>query len=380
MIKTLLSTLVCSKLFWMLIGFNLGISFQILAQKKTDYIVVDSVLTYGNIKSAPIHPDTELEFKRTKKGGYNTYDISTVKEFRVSDLFYLRKEIQLNGQRQSVFLELLNDSVSNASLWKLNAKELHFFLETPEGITPLNKENYKAILAENYDDPIVQDLIGITPLWELPLEYLSKTINTITKPRTFTKVLVFTPFIGVSNMQTQFLIPFTNVIGKISFLSPVVGMNGEYFVSFKRNISINLGANFSQFDGQAYQEYRISNQTSKSDLYLDYNLIQFPIRGKYYLDFEPNRLRGFASFGYSFAILSLEKGGMFIAEFQEAQILTYQRPLAIDSKYSGINTSLGLERYLSKHRGLVLELSYFQLQQETKDQISGINLHLGYKF
>lgn len=367
--------------FLLLFLLVIGEGQLLQAQKKNDYIVIkDSLLTHGYIKSIPIYPSREVLFKQKKKEEFQVYAMDEVSEFQERNLLFQRKAINVDGRSELVFLELLGDSVANASFWKLNAETNRYYIQTPAGITELRKDTYKSTLTEIFTNPDWKYLIEITPLWELPLEYFSQTVNTWDKPRSFTKFFRISPFIGLGAIQTHFQLDESNTKTSFSVQSPQVGIVGEFFLGLKRNISITAGINYSDIDGQGLFRYGQGSLRYESDVYMDYSLIQVPLGARYYRDIKPNDLRVFGLSNYSLGLVSMQNAGMFVAELTGNEILTYERDFEFSKMLMGLNAGIGVEKYLSAKRSLTGTIQFFQLNGNESDQVSGINLLLGFKF
>lgn len=373
--KAFLSSLFLS----FILGMGEGQLLQ--AQRKNDYLVLkDSLFTHGYVKSFPIYPAKELLFKVKKKEEFQMYGIEEVSEFQDRNLLFQRKTISLDGRTETVFLELLSDSVSQASIWKLNAEANRFFIQTSEGITELREDNYQAILAEVFPNPDWKNLIEITPLWELPLEYLSQTVATWDKPRSFTKLVRISPEIGLGALQAHFKLDESSSKTSFSVQSPQIGFLGEFFLGLKRNLSVHAGVNYAKFDGQGFFRYGDNNLRYESDIYLDFSLIQVPLGVHYYRDIQPNSLRVFATASYSLGLVSIQNAGMFVAEMAGNEVVTYQRDFGFSEILMGVNAGIGVEKYLSARRSLTGSIRLTQLSGKESDQISGISLLVGFKF
>ncbi|HSF53632.1 MAG TPA: hypothetical protein VLA71_07780 [Algoriphagus sp.] len=347
---------------------------------KKDYIVVaDTALSQGHIKGIPTEGNTVIHFARSKKENYTEYSVQDLTEFRVSERLFFSKNIQIDGKTELVFLEKLPQEVPGAVLWKLNGEVNLFYLETSEGLQVLG-DGFRRDLAEAFANPDLVPLIDITSLSELPLIYLSKTAKTIQKPRTFTKLFTLTPFVGYSSQTVGLTIPDSNQEVKIGGSSPAFGINGEAFLTFKRNLSLNVGVVWTQFDSQEFFKYEYGGKPYELDVFLDFSLIQIPITAKYYYDFRPNKMRLFAEVGYSYALPSYDELGVFQAEFGKNSVVTSSKSFEMEEKFLGYVWGFGVEKYLSRHRGVVLGLRQFKVTSVSEEFVQGLTFHLGYKF
>lgn len=347
---------------------------------KSDYIVLgDSVLFQGFVIGIPTQDNREIRFSKSKKTEYNNYSVFDLTEFRVSERLFFSKNIQIDGKSEQVFLEKLSQEVSGVVIWKLNGKPNRFYLEKAEGFLLLEDE-YREDLVEAFANPDLVPLIDITALGELPLIYLAKNAKTIKKPRTFTKLFTMTPFVGYSSQAVGFIIPDSNLKAEITGSSPAFGIDGEVFLTFKRNLSLNVGLVLTQFDSQDFFFYQNGLSWIESDIFLDFSLLQVPVTAKYYFDLKPNRMRLFAEAGYAYAIPSYDKLGVFQAKIEMQSVVTSTKTFEMAEQYSGYVWGFGVEKYLSRHRGIVLGLRQINVLGNSEEFIRGINLQLGYKF
>lgn len=371
--------------FWILSAFFLW--FGLLSQplqaqrpEKKDYIILgDTALSQGKIIGTPTENNTVVSFARSRKTPVKSYSVSEVSEFRMSERVFFSKKALLNGKEQLVFLEKFPHEVNGVSIWRLNAKPAVFFVERATGLEELG-ENYRATLVSAYGNDDLLPLIAITDKSELSLNYLSKTAKSITAPRTFTQLLTLTPLVGIGSQSVSFLIPDSTVPAKISGPSPSFGVIGELFLTFKRDLSVGLGVSWSQLDNQALFTYSANQLQYESDVFVDFSLIQVPLTVRYYYDLSPNRYQIFAEAGYSYGVPSYEKSGVFQAEIRGNSIITSSKNFQLSETYSGFIWGVGVEKYLSKHRGVALGLRQASLGGVNDESLKSLNFYVGFKF
>lgn len=349
--------------------------------QKNDYVVLsDTILSQGNIKELPSNNHTQIFFRRSRKEEFKSFSIDDVSEFRMSNRMFFRKQIELHGQRQVIFLEQISDPIKGAVIWKLNGDTDLYLLEVGEEMKILDTD-YKLVLSNELNNKDLIPLLDITPLDEVALAYLNKTVNTIKGPRTYTKYLVVTPYLGFTSQSVGFRLLDSDIPEKVTGSSLTIGINGEVFLDFKRKVSVLIGVSLSKFDSQEFFNYSRGQQSFESDVFMDFSLVQVPVMVRYYYDFKPNKMRFFAEMGYSLGFANYENLGVFQAEiFQDQTVITTRRSFEMGNEFAGITTGIGCEKYLSKHRGLALGLRQFNLIGDNESFVHGLIFHLGYKF
>ncbi|MFC5192195.1 hypothetical protein ACFPIK_10480 [Algoriphagus aquatilis] len=373
-----------SRFWWPMMIFVGVWFFPQLAQaqrpEKKDYIILgDTALSQGKIFGMPTKENTEVTFARSRRTPSRIYSVAEVSEFRMSERVFFSKKALLGGQERLVFLEKLPHEAGGVSLWRLNAKPAVFFVETVKGLEVL-EEDYKETLGTAYGNGNLLPLVAITNKSELSLNYLSKTAKNLSSPRTITKLLTLTPWVAYSSQSVEFLIPDSTVPAKISGSSPSFGVVGELFLTFKRDLSVGLGVTWSQLDNQGFFTYATNQLRYESDVFVDFSLIQVPLTVRYYYDLSPNRYRIFAEAGYSYGMPSYEKAGVFQAEIGTNSIITSSKTFQLTDTYSGFIWGVGVEKYLSKHRGVALGLRHASLGGIDDESFNGFNFYLGFKF
>ena len=363
-------------------ALGLAIPRKLLAQVpvKTDYIVVaDTALSQGVIEDIPSENNTVIYFARTKREEKVRYTVGEVTEFRASERLFFRKEVELGGKATLVFLEKLPKSVKEASIWKFNGQPNLYFLETSKGLRPL-KENYREELKEALKNPMLDPLLELTMLNDLSLIYLSRSASTIQSSRTFSRLFVVTPYMGYSSQTVGLTVPDSDHAIEITGSSPAFGVTGEAFLTFKRNLSLNVGLLWTQFDSQELVKYQRGQIRYESDVFIDFSLLQVPITAKYYVDLTPNKWRIYGEAGYSYAIPDYEKLGIYQGKLEGDEVLTSVRSFEMSDRFSGFTWGVGAEKYLNKHQGLVLGVRGFKVDGTSEEFVRGLTFLLGYKF
>lgn len=351
------------------------------APPKKDYIVIlDSIYSQGNVKELPESENQVVYFARTRREGFKKYTIEEVTELRVAGRVFFSKTFELNGEKKLAFLEQLTGPAEKVTIWKWNGKPRYYFLETESGIRQLLDSDYQSQLNEAYGNPDLEPLIELTKLNDLSLIYLAQSSKKVQKPRTFTNLFAITPFVGYSSQTIGYTIPDTNLEEEMTGSSFAAGINAEAFVTFKRNLSINVGATYSRFDSQEYLNFNYGGYEFQNDVFADFHLIQFPALARYYLDLKPNKMRLYGEVGYTYAIPIYNSMGIYQAKFERNEVETSTRSFEMEDSFSGLVWGIGLEKYLNKNHGLVVGLRQFNGQADLSDFVRGLTFHLGYKF
>lgn len=339
----------------------------------------DSALSQGFVQDIPSEGNTVIYFTKAKGSKYERYTEAQVTEFRLSDRMFFRKRIPQGVDGRMVFLEKLPNSVPEMVFWKLHEDSPKYYVETSVGLELLD-ESFRNRLSELLDAPLLDPLLDITRRNDLSLIYLSRAAQTVQKPRTFARMFSLTPHLGYSSQSIQFGLPESNERGSIGGASPSIGLDGEAFLTFRRNISLTLGVLWTQFDSQEFIQYQRSQTRVDSDFYLDFSLLQIPVMLRYYMDLSPNKWRLYATAGYSYALPSYDKFGVYQAVIEGTTVVTSTRELEMDPHFSGMTFGLGVERYFANHRGLAFGLRQFKVSGEKDGVVKGIGFQLGYKF
>ena len=370
------------RIFFFLISgiFLLGLGQKVQAQKKDHIILYDSIFREGKIEKFPSNGLTEVSFRRSSREEFQTYTIDQITEFQYNGRKFSPKEIAVSGTVKTVFLEKLPNPVQGAIIWKLNTQPAAYLLETSEGFEYLG-ENFREVLLEKFGKSDLKPLLDITSLEDIHLAYLNKTANTLETPRTFTRHLVFTPYLGMSSQRVGFSLPDADLDDRIGGFAPVVGISGELFLDFERRFSVSTGVLWSRFDSQEFFKYSRGSTRFETDVYMDFALIQIPISARYYYDFKPNEMRFFAELGYVYGLADFKNTGVFQAELIGTQeIISTRRPFELEREFAGMMFGIGVEKYLSTYRGVTLGLRNSSLGGRNDSSIQSLTFYIGYKF
>jgi hypothetical protein len=347
---------------------------------KKDYIVVaDSALSQGFVRDIPSEGNTVVYFAKSKRSEHKKFTVADVTEFRLSERMFYKKLIPQGVAGRFVFLEKLPHSSPNLVFWKLHEESPKYYIESSEGLELLD-ESFRGRLSELFDNPMLNPLLDITRRNDFSLVYLSRTAATIKKPRTFTKLFAIAPHLGYTSQIVRFALPDSNEKGKVTGSSPSIGIDGEVFLTFKRNISLMAGVLWTQFDSQVFIQYPRSQTRIDSDFFLDFSLLQIPAMFRYYIDLSPNKLRMHIGAGYTHAKPSYDRLGAYQAVFEGTTIVTSTRELEMDDSFSGVTLGLGIEKYFRKQRALVFGLRHFNVKGQEDGLVQGLDFQLGYKF
>lgn len=371
----------CSKLPLPLFFF-LFCTLQAFGQvpAKKDYIVVgDSALSQGIVRDIPSEGNTAIHFAKSKKGKDQRYTVEEVTEFRLSERMFYSKRIAQGVGGRLVFLEKLPRSNPELTFWKLHEELPKYYVETSEGLELLD-ESFRERLGELLDNAMLEPLLEVTRRSDLSLIYLSRAVVEVEKPRTFVKPLAFTPHIGYSSQSVEFGLPDSNERGSVAGSSPAVGLDAEAFLTFRRNISLSVGVLWTSFDSQDFIQYQRNQTRIDSDFYLDFSLFQVPTMLRYYLDLSPNKWRAYVGAGYSYAVPSYDRMGVYQAVVDGDAVTTSERGLAMDDSFSGMTLGLGVEKYFGGSRALVFGLRQFKVTGQGDDLVQGLDFQLGYNF
>ncbi|MBN7814830.1 hypothetical protein [Algoriphagus pacificus] len=355
------------------------INHESIAQKR-DYIVIQSkAYTQGIIRDLPSEENTVVYFKIRSREGFKRYSIDEVDELMFNQRKFFRKTVQSNGITKTVYLELLPQEFDKIKLWQLNQEKDEFFIETEDKLIHLD-ESYPIVLEEIIDNSDLKPLIAITGLNWYDLTYFFNTAARHEETRTYTPMLVFTPFVGITFLKNQFNIPNSLQAATLSGSGANIGFNGELFLNFKRNISLNLGPSWSSFGLKTLTNYTNGPYFFESDIYMEFSTIQLPITGKFYLDIKPNRTRAFLEAGYVFSFTDFKKTGMYVAQQEGASITTYHQDLLLESHSNGFTFGVGLEKYFEKSNGIAAGIRRTHLDSGDSQKIISFSLFTGFKF
>lgn len=368
-------------LFATILLLAISLSPQTVCAQKSDYaILYDTVYRQGKISDLPTEGNTVIFFKSSAKATLERLTIDDVKEFSFKERIFFRRQIQVGDRQTQVFLERLPVVNAKATLWKLNGPEHQFFVESDGELIPLKANGYKETLSNIFEKPELSSLIRTTQLNEFQLNYLFRTAENITKPRSFSKTIVLMPNVGFGMITYNFVLPeiFENV--SLSGSSPVVGLNIETFINFKRSISLNFSPSWSNFSFHSFESFIARNGRVETDVNIGFSTIHLPLLAKYYHDIKANKSRVFVELGYNFAFSSFRTANVFEAKISGNTVLTSQKSLELPEKHQGAVGGLGFEKYLNNHRVVVLGFRGTFLSDTLESKIAQTHLYAGYKF
>lgn len=368
-------------LFVTILFLTISLSSQTVFAQKSDYAILnDTVYRQGKISDLPTEGNTVIFFKSSAKSDPERLTVDEVKEFSYKERLFFRRQIQVGDSEAQVFLERLPVVNTKATLWKLNGPEHRFFVETDGELISLQPKGYRETLSNIFEKPELSSLIRTTQLNEFQLNYLFRTAENITKPRSFSKTIVFMPNVGFGMIRYSFVLPenFQNI--SLSGSSPVVGLSIETFINFKRSLSLNFSPTWSNFRSHTFESFIARNGRVESDVNIGFSTVQLPFFAKYYHDIQANKSRVFVELGYNFAFSSFRTARVFEAKISGNTVLTSQKSLELPEKHQGIVGGVGFEKFLNNHRVLVLGFRGTFLSETLESKITQTHLFAGYKF
>ncbi len=362
-----------------ILSVNLTLYHNVFGQNG-DYIVFqDSAIFYGKVQFPGNKGISSINYRVGKKGKITTYTIEDISEFSVGGEKFFRKNIGKGNTKDWKFLERIPNEKSDINLWRLNESPIRYFIEKDSIIKKI-EEGYQEILKEWLNDPKIEILIDQTKVNESDLVYLLKTASEIQKPRTFTKPIVFTPYIGVASIWHKYLIPSTFTLGSHQSISPTFGFNAEGFLNHKRNISINGGIQTLYFNSQEFVRIEYRGTNFESDIHVKFRGFQIPIFSKIYHDYIPNKARFYSELGVLLSSFTIQNATSYEGGIKDEMVFTEKIQFSFPDRHSGILLGFGLERYLKGHRGIVLGVRGSVIRQGSESGLTQIQLHSGFKF
>ncbi|WP_339866781.1 hypothetical protein [uncultured Algoriphagus sp.] len=350
-----------------------------LAQRN-DYIVIrETTFTEGKVKDLPSDSNTSVYFRRVSKEEFKKYTIDEVDEFMVNQRKFFKKQINIGTSVKEVYLELIPQEVEELKLWSLNQDNPQYFIEKEGELIHLN-ESYAEILSEQLSNPELGPLLDITKLQWFDLTYLLANAKRYKTPRTYTRLLSFTPYGGVSFVENKFVLPASRYEATVTGVGMTLGFNIELFLNFKRNISLSLSPNWNSFNNQEFREYSYANFQYESDIYMEYSFIQVPALIKYYIDISPNKWRAYIEAGYVFSLSDYKKLGIYEAQKDEGTITTTQKDFTLPDQLHGYEFGIGLIKYFEKDKGIVLGMRSTHVKDRAAGNLSSTSAFIGYKF
>lgn len=349
--------------------------------QKNDYMVFgDTAQSDGYIKNLPTENSTVVYFKKVKREEYKKYSVADVTELFVNHRRFYTREIQINGSKKTVFLQLVPQELEQVKLWKHSEERDYYFLEDEEGLNLMEESNYREKLKRLLDNGMLDPLIDITSLREYDLIYLFQTAKLIQEPRTFSRVLVIRPFVGYSMFTNQFTGPNSGLSHKVSGKSATLGFNLEVFLNPQRNLSVNFSPSWMAVSTQNFLANSEGLLTFETDLFLEYSVITFPVSGKYYLEIQPNQWRAYLELGYSLGFFDYSKLGYYQAEIIDKSVTTTRGEFELDRIYTGFVGGLGLEKYFKKSKAISLGIRTFNMSGGSGEKFLNNTGFIGFKF
>jgi hypothetical protein len=305
-----------------------------IAQRHDHIVIGDTIFTEGKIKDLPSEGNTTIYFRRARPENFKKYTIEEVSELMVNQRKFFKKKINIGNGVEEVFLELIPQEYDQLKLWSFNQERPEYFIERDGQLIHLN-ESYSEILSVQLSNPELAPLLDITKLNWFDLPYLFKSAKRFDSPRTFTKLIGITPYVGVNLVKNNFTIPSGTYEASVSGPGPTLGLNAEIFPNFKRNISLNFSPNWTKFDNQEFLNYSNGNFQYESDVYMDYSFLQLPFLVKYYIDISPNKLRAYVEAGYVFSLNDYKKLGIYEGHKDGTSVTTTQKDFTLNDRFSG---------------------------------------------
>ncbi|TFV97486.1 hypothetical protein E4S40_02185 [Algoriphagus kandeliae] len=353
-------------------------STELLAQRN-DYIVLnDTIFSEGYIKQEYSEITSTIYFRKTKKEPWNKYSNTQVKEYYFSKRKYYAKEIERGNGREFIFLKLIPNQLEGVNLYRSTDQKMQFFLEK-EGSIQLLDESYREVLRQTVANAELDPLLEITHFTGEDMAYFLSEAGTFKKPRTYSKRVGVTPFSGVIQTINRFQLPNTNQLARVTGAGWQLGTDMEIQVNRLRNVSLHLRPSFSSSSGSDFIIFRDGGNAFETDSYLSQTIFQLPLSGKFHLDLVPNSWRAFGEVGYGISFINLQESSLQIAEIQEGSVTTYVRDFELNGLYNGFVGGLGIEKYLSKGRALIIGIHYSSMSSGV-EKFAETSMFVGFKF
>ena len=341
-------------------------------------VLFDTLHTNGYMQDILIEDNTVLFYKRFPEDKFTKFTIDQVSEFSHKNRYFYRREIVHEGVLRKVFLERIISSKTAVTLYRLNGSDARFYIEADSA---LHRLDHKVQLKEAFPNPDLEYLIAKTKIKESQLKYLFKTASEINfKPRTFTNLLVFTPYAGVGNVSHTFKVFVTNDDISLSTWSPFLGLNVEAFLNFKRNLSLNFSPQLFSFQNKFFFTTTSAKGEIEADIYLSYLARQSPLSVKYYFDAKPQKLRLYGEFGYVYSKINLRRTVSHQATITGNEVRMTSEEFSIPDRHSGFMIGIGAERYFFGHKGVVLSLKYSKMAESLESSMEQVQFSSGFKF
>lgn len=348
--------------------------------QKNDYIVIQkTTYTEGKIKDLPSDGNTSVYFRRVSREEFKKYTIDEIDELMVNQRKFFKKQINIGKGIEEVYLELIPQEFEQLKLWSLNQDNPEYFIEKEGELIHLN-ESYKEILSEQLSNPQLASLIDITKLHWFDLTYLLNSAKRYKAPRTYTRLLGFTPYAGINFVENKFPLPFSRQEVVVSGAGFTLGFNAEIFLNFKRNISLNFSPNWNTFNNKEFLNYNSGDVEYDTDVAIEYSCFQLPIIAKFYFDISPNKWRAYIEGGYVFSKNDYKKVDMFTGEKDGNSITTTQKNIALKNRFYGYEFGIGIIKYFEKDKGILFGIRNTQMKASESESISSTSAFIGYKF
>jgi hypothetical protein len=355
----------------------LQLNAQQREKKNSDYILLmDTVHFSGYIEKLPSKAFTEIKFKKFKNAAPSTYGIDEISEFRYNDRVFFRRTV--DGVR--AFLEYLPTDNPNFRIYRRQGQTASYYIENlKSGELKLLDENYKEILSEELDNPLVANLIALTNRNEFSLPYLLQNDHVVTKPRTFSKPISIIPFVGTGAGNVQIPIVFQNATVEQSMKLLSGGIGVEAFPNFRRNLSVSFMPYLAGFNSTAFHSVTVRpNEQFETDISLTWIGVQLPLSGRYYFDLKPQQLRVYAEIGYTLSMTLSQQSSQTGALVKPAEVQMDNRPVSIAEQHRGMVYGLGFDMITYwAHIGIK---SNALTGQKTDSKINFLNIQIGYRF
>jgi len=341
-------------------------------------LLYDTMHLVGNFQDIKLENETAGSFKRYTNDKYQYFSVDNVSEFSYNNRFFFRRDIINGGESKVVFLERIISSRKTVTLYRLNGKPSQYYIEQDSILVKLDQT---IDLKKVFTNPDLHSLIDITHMNEVELKYLFKSASKDELlPRTFTNTVVITPNVGIGMITHQFDAFLTKDEVTLSSWSPMVGINIEAFLNFRRNISVNLGPRIIGFQNKAFYQTIYSNGRLESDLFLEYSALQVPFSLRYYHDTKPQKLRIYGEIGFLYSAINIRKARSHHAIIRGNEVQLESQDFSIPQNHKGFLIGVGAERYLYGHRGVVLGLNYSRVTESLSSSLELVQLTSGFKF
>ncbi len=376
------STFILKAIQFTIFFFTLSIistSGSFAQSKIFDFIVVEEKVTPGSLENMPSESNTVIFFTPNDNSKKQKYTVLQVSEFRFNGRMFFRKNLGTAAKPQYKFLERVSAESQRFPLFRLHDESGYFYIGKDDSLFPL-KEDYKEKLKEVLENPNVDPLVDLTDLKEDQLNDLLQNAWILTKPRTFTKPIVFTPYVGFGFIDHLINYPDINHSLVIRPKAIMVGINTEYFINYHRNISLNFSPQLIQYQSLTFDTFQAFGNRYESDVFVRFSSIQLPVSIRYYLDISPNKLRLYGDLGAVASFGLAQQATIYEAIIEKDEIQSSKSDFEFPNNHFGITYGFGMERYFKKHKGLVLGMKGLHISGKSDSKITQNQLFLGYKF